>query len=280
MALMCRSVPVRSQVASARRRSRRRRPRARRRRPSSKVATSRSARTAACTSGRASTAPVPSPSRSSRSISGTHAQGLERERVPGLGRAVPGDQASVASGASACATSAAAPAITPSRTTGIRSAAAPRMNPASAACSRPPNAASTPSGSLRVRPVQVQGPAHDLDLVRVGLLVDAGAVAGDLRRGGAGERGDQRGATRWCSRCPCRRSAGTGCPAATRSRAVSMPTSSAASASSRVIAGPCGQVRGAVRGPCAAPARSAAAARRSRRRRRRTPRRRPAWRRR
>ena len=38
----------------------------------------------------------------------------------------------------------------------VRSAAAPSRNPTIAACSRPPTAARTPSGSRRVRPVQLQ----------------------------------------------------------------------------------------------------------------------------
>ena len=101
-----------------------------------------------------------------------------------------------ASGASAHAASAAAPAITPSRITGTRSAAAPRMNPVSAACSNPPMAASTPTGSSRVGLVQGEPLAHDIHLARIGRGVHAGAPAGRCRGIGAGERADQRGGGR------------------------------------------------------------------------------------
>ena len=57
----------------------------------SKVATSRRAARRPARAGSASTAPVPSPSRRSRSSSGRRPEGVEREPVPGLGRAVPGD---------------------------------------------------------------------------------------------------------------------------------------------------------------------------------------------
>src|SRR5579863_1783012 len=126
----------------------------------SKVATSRRARAALWIRGRASSAPVPSPRRRPRSTSGLSPR---RERAiawPGSTLRWPAKQAAVTSGARAAAASAAAPEMTPSRMTGTRSAAAPRMNPARAACSKPPNAARTPTGSAgsgwwRSRPRQM-----------------------------------------------------------------------------------------------------------------------------
>ena len=78
------------------------------------------------------------------------------------------------------ATSAAAPAMKPSTTTGTRAAAAPRTTPASPAISKPPSLASTSraspaSGRLIASPRRITS-----TLRRNVVVVDAGAAAGDL----------------------------------------------------------------------------------------------------
>src|SRR2546421_76076 len=113
----------------------------------SNVATSCRTRTALATIGRASTAPVPSPSRRPRSTNGFRPRYASATEAPGSADRCPDTRAPRPAGANATAARAPDTAITPSTTTGTRRAAAPSMKPAIAACSPPPTAASTPNGS-------------------------------------------------------------------------------------------------------------------------------------
>ena len=97
--------------------------------------------------GRASAAPLPSPSRRSRSNSGSSPSCSITTAWPGSADRWLAINRGPVPGAMVAATSAAAPVMNPSRTTGVRASAAARIAPTSAAISNPPTAASAPIGS-------------------------------------------------------------------------------------------------------------------------------------
>ena len=102
-------------------------------------------------------------------------------------------QAASTSGAMARATSAAAPALTPSRMTGRTQRGAAEQQADHRRVLQAADGREHADGVGRVGLVQLQRAADDLDLAGVRLVVDAGAAAGDLGRVGAGEDGDQGG---------------------------------------------------------------------------------------
>ena len=89
---------------------------------SSKLAMSFSRASELAMIGSASAAPLPSPSRIPKSTQRLQPERVEDERVPGLGRAVRGDHRVDGRWSTRAATSAAAPVMKPSSTTGTRSA--------------------------------------------------------------------------------------------------------------------------------------------------------------
>ena len=97
--------------------------------------------------GRASAAPLPSPSRRSRSRQRIEPELLDHHPWPGSADRWLAINRGPMPGAMVAATSAAAPVMNPSRTTGDAASAAARIAPTSAAISNPPTAASAPSGS-------------------------------------------------------------------------------------------------------------------------------------
>src|SRR5881296_227983 len=90
-----------------------------------------------------SAAPVPSPRRSERSRYGSSPRCSRITAWPGSAERCEAKSAWRASGASVTATSAAAPEMKPSRTTGTRRAAPARITPTSPAISKPPTLART-----------------------------------------------------------------------------------------------------------------------------------------
>src|SRR5439155_26989475 len=107
------------------------------------VAISRQMRAAARARWMKSAAPVPSPRRSARSRYGVSPRCSSITAWPGSAERCEAKSAWRASGASVTATSAAAPEIKPSRTTGTRRAAPARITPTSPAISKPPTLART-----------------------------------------------------------------------------------------------------------------------------------------
>src|SRR5581483_9954225 len=96
-----------------------------------------------CSTPSARHAPEPSPSRRPRSSTGSSPRCSSTTDAPGSVDRCPAITYGSTAGQSWAAASSAAPAMTPSMTTGTRAAAPPTMKPASAASSRPPTSAST-----------------------------------------------------------------------------------------------------------------------------------------
>src|SRR5215469_5663712 len=132
---------------------------------------------------------------------------------------------------------AALPAITPSRMTGTRSAAAPMMKPARAACSNPPNAASirigsAASGWCSARPRRTT--STFLASVSLSTPVPRPVTSAASRP----VKEQIRAADAVVLAIPMSPVSRHRLPAATRSRATSMPTPMAVTACSRLMAAP------------------------------------------
>src|SRR5258708_14496379 len=97
----------------------------------------------------ATAAPVPSPSRMPRFRSGLRAMKPRSAECPGSVDTCPANMKSLTFGSIAKATAPAAVEMNPSRTTGIRRLAAPRIHPVSPAISKPPTLRSTSIVSSR-----------------------------------------------------------------------------------------------------------------------------------
>ena len=190
------------------------------------------------TSGSASAAPLPSPSRRPRSSRGRSAELGEHERVPGLRRAMRGDHASAASGASRAATSAAAPVTNPSRSRTRRRRAPPRHTPARKAISKPPSAARTPTGSRGSGSLTLERAADGSDLAREALVVDARAAPADSLGRGRQQRRAERGGRGRVADAHVAEAQDREARSRQLARRARRRPSSPASACSRVIAGP------------------------------------------
>ena len=156
---------------------------------------------AAWTRGRASRAPLPSPTVTPWSSSGVSAIRSSAFAWAGSPLAWPASHQSGARNATRWPTSAHAAETTPSRITGIRRTAACSRKPVIAARSAPP----TVGEQLQLVAEDRAGPAQRVAdrraLAHPRQVVDRPAAApGDHRRVGAAQRGDQRRRRRWCRR--------------------------------------------------------------------------------
>ena len=118
-------------------------------------------------------APLPSPSRRSRSRYGRRPSRSRTIAWPGSDDRWDAISRGARAGWRVAPTRAAAPVMNPSSTTGIRAAAAPSISPTSAAISKPPTAARTPSRIGRIGSVDGERALDDRDLVRAAVVVDA-----------------------------------------------------------------------------------------------------------
>ena len=142
---------------------------------------------AARTTGRATAAPVPSPSRIRRSTIGSSSSCASASVCAGSVDRCPACHHARAPGANRSATRAAAVTTTPSSSTGVRRTAACARKPAIAARSAPPATRNRPIGSDRdgVRPVERV--AHRRGLADPPRVVDTGAAADHRHRLGVGQ---------------------------------------------------------------------------------------------
>ena len=110
-----------------------------------------------------------------------------RPRAPARSSGAPRSAAARWPAGAPTATSAAAPVMKPSRTTGMRASAAPTMTPTSSAISRPPTAAQDADRVAPVGLVDLERALDGRDLAPVRGVVDAGPPAGDARDRPAGQ---------------------------------------------------------------------------------------------
>ena len=184
----------------------------------------------------ASAAPVPSPSRSPRSSSGSLPKRACMARCPGSALRWAAMTYSAAAGQRAWASRAPAVEMKPSTTTGFRRAAAAEHHAGDAADLEAADLGQHVQASLRIGPVDAQCLFDDGDLAGQLAVVDAGAAAGqvgDRQSGQCGQHGGGRRGVGDAHVAGAEHVGGVGQPSTT-----SMPASMDRTACSRVMAGP------------------------------------------